>query len=91
MSGDTVTAEVTVTNDGDVAGKDVVQLYMTAPYTNGGIEKPHVQLIGFDKTDELAPGASETATSRSRSRNWPATTTRTRRLGSSKRATTSSS
>ncbi len=62
MSGDTVTAEVTVTNDGDVAGKDVVQLYMTAPYTNGGIEKPHVQLIGFDKTDELAPGASETVT-----------------------------
>lgn len=62
VTADTVTAEVTVTNEGDVAGKDVVQLYMTAPYTNGGIEKPHVQLIGFDKTDELAPGASESVT-----------------------------
>ena len=57
-----VTAEVTVTNDGDVAGKEVVQLYVTAPYTEGGIEKPFVKLIGFDKTEELAPGASETVT-----------------------------
>ena len=59
-SNGTVTATVTVTNTGDVAGKDVVELYYTPPYTNGGIEKAAVNLAAFDKTDLLAPGASQT-------------------------------
>lgn len=58
--------EVKVTNTGSVAGKEVVQLYMQAPYTEydkqNGIEKAAVQLVGFDKTGLLAPGASETCT-----------------------------
>ena len=58
----TITATVTVTNTGSVAGKDVVELYDTPPYTNGGIEKSAVNLIAFAKTNELAPGASETVT-----------------------------
>ncbi|MGT2753852.1 glycoside hydrolase family 3 protein [Streptococcus ovis] len=53
---------VEVTNTGDVAGKDVAQVYYTAPYTVGGIEKSHVVLAGFDKTEVLEPGASETLT-----------------------------
>nr|AFN84568.1 beta-glucosidase-related glycosidase [uncultured bacterium scaffold00090] len=56
----TVTVEVTVTNTGDVAGKDVVELYYNPPYTNGGIEKSSVNLIEFDKTDLLEPGESQT-------------------------------
>lgn len=59
---DTVTVEVTVTNTGDVAGKDVVELYYTPPYTNGGIEKASVNLIDFGKTQLLEPGASEVIT-----------------------------
>ncbi|MFB9619924.1 glycoside hydrolase family 3 protein [Brooklawnia cerclae] len=62
VSGDSVVAEVTVTNVGDTAGKDVVQLYDTPPYTNGGIEKSYVNLLAFDKTDMLEPGASQTMT-----------------------------
>jgi len=58
----TVTAKVTVTNTGSIAGKDVVELYYTPPYTNGGIEKAAVNLVAFDKTSLLAPGASETLT-----------------------------
>ena len=50
---------VTVTNTGDVAGKDVVELYFTPPYTNGGIEKASVNLLDYYKTDVLEPGASE--------------------------------
>jgi len=57
-----VAVTVKVTNTGDVAGKDVVELYYTAPYTPGGIEKPEVVLGGFDKTGVIAPGASETVT-----------------------------
>lgn len=53
---------VEVKNTGDVAGKDVVQLYYTPPYTPGGIEKSYVNLIAFDKTGTLEPGASETVT-----------------------------
>ena len=49
---------VTVTNTGSVAGKDVVELYVSAPYTKGGIEKAHKVLCGFVKTDLLEPGAS---------------------------------
>lgn len=59
-NGDSVTVNVTVTNDGDVAGKDVVELYYTPPYTNGGIEKAAVNLIDFAKTDEIEPGQSQT-------------------------------
>lgn len=60
--GGTGTAEVTVTNTGDTAGKSVVQLYVQAPYTENGIEKASVQLIGFGKTDVLEPGESVTVT-----------------------------
>ncbi len=58
--GDKISVDVTVTNTGDVAGKEVVQLYFTAPYEKGGIEKSHVVLAAFDKTDVLNPGQSET-------------------------------
>ena len=53
-------ATVTVTNTGDVAGKDVAQLYVQAPYTEGGIEKSAIQLVGIAKTQLLGPGESET-------------------------------
>lgn len=52
---DTITVTVNVTNTGDYAGKDVVQLYYTAPYYEGGIEKSYVVLAGFAKTDTLYP------------------------------------
>ncbi len=58
----TISFDVTVTNTGDVSGKDVVEVYYNPPYTNGGIEKASANLIAFDKTDLLAPGASETVT-----------------------------
>lgn len=57
-----ISVDVEVTNTGDVAGKDVVQLYYTAPYTAGGIEKAHVVLGAFAKTGLLEAGASETLT-----------------------------
>lgn len=56
------TMKVKVTNTGNVAGKDVVQVYGQAPYIEGGVEKSAVQLVGFDKTKILAPGESETLT-----------------------------
>lgn len=55
-----LTVTVKVTNTGERAGKDVVQLYFTAPYTEGGIEKPYVELGDYVKTDLLAPGKSQT-------------------------------
>ncbi len=58
----TVEIEVEVTNTGDVAGKEVVQIYFTAPYTENGIEKSHKVLGGFAKTGMLAKGESETVT-----------------------------
>lgn len=58
----TLSVDVTVTNTGDTAGKDVVELYYTPPYENGGIEKSSVNLAAFDKTDLLEPGASQTLT-----------------------------
>ena len=58
--GKTVSFDVTVTNTGDVAGKDVVEVYYNPPYTNGGIEKAAANLIQFAKTSTLEPGASET-------------------------------
>lgn len=58
----TISVDVKVTNTGETAGKDVVQVYVTAPYTIGGIEKPHVELKAFGKTKLLNPGESETVT-----------------------------
>ena len=57
-----VTVDVTVTNTGDTAGKDVVEVYYNPPYTEGGIEKASVNLVGFEKTEKLEPGASEDVT-----------------------------
>lgn len=62
VSGNTVSVDVTVTNTGETAGKDVAELYYTPPYTNGGIEKSSVNLAAFDKTDLLEPGQSQTMT-----------------------------
>ena len=57
---DTVTLTVNVTNTGNTySGKDVVEVYVQAPYTAGGVEKASVQLCGFEKTKELAPGESQ--------------------------------
>ena len=56
----TVSFDVTVTNTGDVAGKDVIEVYYNPPYTNGGLEKASVNLIDIAKTDLLEPGASQT-------------------------------
>ena len=62
----TYTMKVTVTNTGDVAGKETVQAYVSSPYTQydieNNVEKASVSLVGFEKTDILAPGASETLT-----------------------------
>ena len=58
----TISFDVTVTNTGDVAGKDVVQVYVNPPYTNGGIEKASANLVQYEKTSLLAPGSSETVT-----------------------------
>lgn len=57
-----VTVDVTVTNTGDTAGKDVVEVYYNPPYTEGGIEKASANLVGFEKTEKLEPGASEDVT-----------------------------
>lgn len=61
-SDDEISVTVKVTNTGDVAGKDVVQLYYCPPYINGGIEKSAIVLAAFDKTDMLKPGDSQTLT-----------------------------
>ena len=58
----TISVDVTVTNTGAVAGKDVAEVYYNPPYTNGGIEKASVNLAGFAKTKVLEPGESETVT-----------------------------
>ncbi len=55
-----VTFDVTVINTGDTAGKDVVEVYYNPPYTDGGIEKASKNLVAFEKTEKLDPGASET-------------------------------
>lgn len=59
---DEISVDVTVTNTGETAGKEVVELYYNPPYTNGGIEKSSVNLAAFDKTEMLEPGQSETMT-----------------------------
>lgn len=56
------TFDVRVENTGDVAGKDVVELYVETPFEQGGIEKSKVVLCGFDKTDVLEPGEDQTMT-----------------------------
>ena len=65
-SSDSFNVTVTVTNTGDAAGKEVVQVYFQSPYTDydkeNGIEKASIELCGFDKTEVLVPGASETVT-----------------------------
>ena len=61
-SNGTISFDVTVTNTGSVAGKDVVEVYYNPPYTNGGIEKASANLVAFDKTDMLEPGANQTLT-----------------------------
>ena len=62
----TYTITVKVTNTGDVAGKETVQIYVQSPYTqydiDNKVEKAAVQLVGFEKTQILEPGASETLT-----------------------------
>lgn len=60
VTDDVVSVEVEVTNTGDIAGKDVVQVYYSAPYNPGGIEKSAVELGGYAKTSLLEPGKSET-------------------------------
>ena len=57
-----ISVDVEVTNTGDVAGKDVVEVYYKPPYTNGGIEKASANLIEFAKTDLLQPGESQIVT-----------------------------
>ena len=62
--GETFTISVTVTNTGSVAGKEAVQVYLQKPYEEGGVEKAAVELVGYAKTQELAPNGegSETVT-----------------------------
>ena len=60
--GGKITLKVKVTNTGDVAGKDVVEIYGHSPYIQGGVEKAEVVLVGFEKTKELRPGQSQTLT-----------------------------
>lgn len=55
-----ISFDVTVENTGDVAGKDVVEVYYNPPYTNGGIEKASANLLDFEKTQMLEPGQKET-------------------------------
>ncbi|RCX20611.1 beta-glucosidase [Fontibacillus phaseoli] len=64
--GTKATVKVDVTNTGEVAGKDIVQVYVQSPYTeydkNNKIEKSSVSLVGYGKTDLLEPGQTETVT-----------------------------
>ena len=60
VSDTSVSFDVTVTNTGKSAGKDVVEVYFDPPYTNGGIEKASANLVAFAKTGNIEPGASET-------------------------------
>ncbi|MBQ1493060.1 MAG: glycoside hydrolase family 3 C-terminal domain-containing protein, partial [Blautia sp.] len=62
IDGTSISFDVTVTNTGDVAGKDVVEVYFDPPYTDGGIEKASANLVRFANTGMLEPGASETIT-----------------------------
>lgn len=57
---ETLTVSIDVTNTGDVAGKETVEIYVQAPYTPGEVEKAHVKLVGFGKTELLKPGETQT-------------------------------
>lgn len=61
-AGGQISVDVTVTNTGSVAGKDVVEVYFNPPYTDGGIEKASANLVRYEKTKLLAPGESQTIT-----------------------------
>ena len=61
-SGDALTFDVEVTNTGSVAGKSVVEVYSNPPYENGGVEKASANLVAYEKTGIIEPGASETVT-----------------------------
>lgn len=58
QSGEDYTINLTVTNSGNRAGKDVVEIYVSVPYIDGGVEKSAIQLATYVKTDEIAPGES---------------------------------
>ena len=60
--GSTISFDVTVINTGAAAGKDAVEVYFNPPYTNGGIEKASANLVRYEKTDLLEPGASQVIT-----------------------------
>ena len=62
--------KVEVTNTGDVPGKDVVEAYLTAQYYPGEIEKSYVKLVGFQKTNVIMPGKSETVTLKLKTRDF---------------------
>ena len=62
QDGTQISFDVTVTNTGSVAGKDVVEVYFNPPYTNGGIEKASANLVRYAKTGMIEPGQSETVT-----------------------------
>lgn len=59
QSNTTIEVAVSVTNTGNVAGKDVIELYYTPPYISGGIEKAHINLLAFEKTSEIEPGETK--------------------------------
>lgn len=69
LNNESIEIKVEVKNIGKVAGKDVVQVYYSAPYTPGGIEKSAINLASFAKTKSLEPGESETLTITYDSRN----------------------
>ncbi len=56
----TLNVTVKITNVGNRGGKAVGQIYVSAPYIDGGVETPYVKLVGFDKTRYLEPGQSDT-------------------------------
>ena len=60
LAGDLVTVQTSATNTGECAGKEVVQVYVSAP--EGKLDKPYQDLAGFAKTSALAPGTTETVT-----------------------------
>lgn len=62
FNNDSIELNIEVENTGEVAGKDVVQVYYTAPYTPGGIEKSAINLVTFEKTKSLEPGESQRLT-----------------------------
>ncbi|MDO4274589.1 MAG: glycoside hydrolase family 3 N-terminal domain-containing protein [Eubacteriales bacterium] len=62
QAGQKLSFEVEVSNTGDFAGKDTVQIYVTPPYQDGGLEKAHKVLIGFAKTDIINAGESDKIT-----------------------------